>query len=237
MSRRSRLPVRRALDAWRTLPQPRRQSRGPTRTQGLPRPSSPVRARPYKVRLHRKRFGWTPAWRPWALTGAYRFQTFSLIFWAASPVFSAAFSTAGFTAAIVLSAASLATFTVVSAGGRTAFATSLVAWTVASAIGLSALATSCTAGRTVLTALSTTGSSSFAARFSAAAPVSTARSTAFSAVRRSRSISLRGAPQAGQTAAPTGNSAPQFGQFIPSPMSLHGHRLFVFRWLTGGFEA
>src|SRR5438552_14947666 len=171
------------------------------------------------------------------LDGIYRFQTFPLTFWAASPVFSAAFSTAGFTVAIVLSAASLATLTVVSAAGRTAFATSFVAWTVVSAIGLSALATSCTAGRTVLTALSTTGSSSLAARFSAAAPVSTARSTAFSVARRSRSTSLRGAPQAGQTAAPAGNSAPQFGQFILSPRSLQGHRLFVFRWLTGGFGA
>src|SRR3989441_7692193 len=166
--------------------------------------------------------------------GNYRFQTFSLTFWAASPVFSAAFSTAGFTAAIVLSAASLATFTVVSAAGRTAFTTSFVAWTVASAIGLSALATSCTAGRTDLMALSTTGSSSLAARFSAAAPVSTARSTAFSVARRRPSLSPPGAPQAGQTAAPTGNSAPQFGQFILSPRSLQGHRLFVFRWLTGG---
>src|SRR3989449_9414044 len=169
--------------------------------------------------------------------GNYRFQTFSLTFWALSPVFSAAFPTAGFTAAIVLSAASLATFTVVSAAGRTAFTTSFVAWTVASAIGLSALATSCTAGRTDLTVLSTTGSSSLAARFSAAAPVSTARSTAFSVARRRRSISLRGAPQAGQDGAPAGNSAPQFGQFIPSPMSLQGHRLFVFRWLTDAFEA
>src|SRR3989442_11788147 len=172
--------------------------------------------------------------RALVLAGTYRFQTFSLTFWAASPVFSAAFSTAGFTVAIVLSAASLATLTVVSAAGRTAFATSFVAWTVASAIGLSALATSCTAGRTDLTALSTTGSSSFAARFSAAAPVSIARSTAFSVARRSRSISLRGAPHAGQEAAPAENSAPQVGQFIASPVSLPGYRFFVFRWLSGG---
>src|SRR2546428_4635474 len=145
--------------------------------------------------------------RALVLAGTYRFQTFSLTFWAASPVFSAAVSTAGFTVAIGLSAASLATLTVVSGAGRTAFATSFVAWTVASAIGLSALATSCTAGRTDLTALSTTGSSSFAARFSAAAPVSMARSTAFSVARRKPSVSLLGAPHAGPGTGPAAQLA------------------------------
>src|SRR6266571_1703527 len=67
-----------------------------------------------------------------------------------------------------------------------------------SASGLTVLATSSIAGRTALTALSNVGWSSFAARSIAAPAASTAFLAALSASRRSRSISLRGAPQDGQ---------------------------------------
>src|SRR2546427_10324597 len=101
-------------------------------------------------------FGWHSRDRQGCLPG----RTFSRILWMACPVRSVAFVTAGFTAAIVLSATSLATRTVASAAGVMATTTSFVA-----------LPTAWTAGRKVWTALSNAGWRALAARSNASVPV------------------------------------------------------------------